>query len=64
MSDKFTLETLRNAVAIMKKHAIEPTVIRTKTEAKKATEYDSVFGLGRQWKIGDSYFTFPIPIGH
>lgn len=62
MSEKMTLETFKKAVAILKKNAIEPTVIKTEEEARKATEYDAAMGFGKQWKAGDSYYTFPIPI--
>ncbi len=60
MSEKITLEIFKKAVAVLKRNAIKPTVISTEEEARKATAYDAVFGFDNQWKVGDSYYTFPI----
>ena len=56
MSSELALEDIRSAILILEKSKIKPKKIRTEEQADSANEFDSIFGLEGNWKVGDEYY--------
>ena len=63
MYNALTLEDIKAAVAIAKKHEVKPLVLKTKKDVARANRQSLAFAEAfgtrpHKWKIGDKYYLF------